>query len=162
MKKCSKCNRELIGYGFAKKRFYCKPCHSVYTKDWYSRNLDKAKQIARNWKKRNPQRVGEYDKQWHIENKERRKSYPSTKKWKQYALKHYYGITVEGVNEMLERQKSKCAICLVGLSKDNLRVDHDHKTKKVRGILCNNCNLGIGNLKENKQYLISAIEYLKL
>ena len=55
-----------------------------------------------------------------------------------------------------------CLICKT--SQDNLTkrlvVDHDHKTNKIRGLLCTNCNLGIGNLKENISYLKNAILYL--
>jgi len=64
---------------------------------------------------------------------------------------------------MLEEQEHKCAICLtsdVDLEK-LLAVDHCHTTGKVRGLLCSNCNLALGNFKDNITNLEQAIKYLK-
>lgn len=55
-----------------------------------------------------------------------------------------------------------CMIC--GTNKTNtmrLHVDHDHKTGKVRGILCNNCNNGLGRFNDNPELLFKALEYLQ-
>ena len=63
---------------------------------------------------------------------------------------------------MLAAQDGKCAIC--GTTSTGNRkafhVDHDHKTGKVRGLLCSNCNTGIGNLRDDIGLLNRAIEYL--
>lgn len=70
------------------------------------------------------------------------------------------------------KQQEKCDICggneVTGstnnkhLSKTyNLVMDHDHKTGKFRGMLCNLCNRGLGNFKDNIDVLEKAIEYLK-
>src|SRR4051812_36980393 len=53
-----------------------------------------------------------------------------------------YGITLEDKLEMLRNQDGKCIIC--GEEMDRMVVDHCHKTGKVRGILCDNCNRGLG------------------
>lgn len=61
----------------------------------------------------------------------------------------------------------KCAICKAGIEewggeKGNTScIDHDHKTNKVRGLLCSKCNLGIGMFEDNSENLKNAIEYLK-
>ena len=56
-------------------------------------------------------------------------------------------------------QRNKCAICKNKLPV-RFHVDHCHNTKKVRGILCGSCNIGIGNFKENIKSLKGAIAYL--
>lgn len=75
-------------------------------------------------------------------------------------LKHRFGITSADYYEMLKEQKSVCAICGEKDENRNLHVDHDHETGEVRGLLCKQCNHGLGNFRDNKQYLNSAIEYL--
>lgn len=79
-------------------------------------------------------------------------------------LKREYGIDKQGYDALLKLQNGKCAIC--GLPEKEhrnqvLNVDHNHTTKKVRGLLCNNCNRGIGHLKDSISNLEKALEYLK-
>ena len=62
------------------------------------------------------------------------------------------------LQELKIRQNLKCAICE---QVEELAVDHCHTTGKVRGMLCNNCNNGIGRFKDNIDYLHNAINYLK-
>jgi DNA-directed RNA polymerase subunit RPC12/RpoP len=68
---------------------------------------------------------------------------------------------------MLAVQDNKCAICgkeddtvLSSGAYKRLAVDHCHKTGKLRGILCENCNRGIGMFKDNQELLEQAIRYL--
>lgn len=81
------------------------------------------------------------------------------------SYKIQYGITLEDYNKMLEDQNNKCKIC--GSSKsgtiqhNRLVVDHDHKTGKVRGLLCDKCNRGLGYLGDSIENLEKAVEYLK-
>ena len=78
-------------------------------------------------------------------------------------IKYKYGITIEEYNEKLERQGNGCAICKdekPGGGHNNLYVDHNHKTGKVRGLLCRSCNLMIGHAKDDTQLLATAINYL--
>ncbi|MCH8329663.1 MAG: hypothetical protein IIB81_04705, partial [Nanoarchaeota archaeon] len=62
-------------------------------------------------------------------------------KQRAYNLKQY-GLTIEDYNNMFIEQGGCCGICGTHQSKLKLRlaVDHDQKTGKVRGLLCNNCN----------------------
>ena len=77
-------------------------------------------------------------------------------------LMYRYGINLNTYYAMLKAQEHTCAICQVALEPHgkNTCVDHCHKTKKVRGILCNFCNLGIGYLREDPKLLDNAKEYL--
>lgn len=73
-----------------------------------------------------------------------------------------YGINDIRYNEILARQNNCCAICNTHKSelKKDLSVDHDHNTGKVRGLLCNNCNIGIGLLKDSSEVVHKAHLYL--
>lgn len=74
-----------------------------------------------------------------------------------------YGLTYQAYQDLLKSQDYKCAIC--GLSESTkgkgLSVDHCHTTGKVRGLLCTNCNLGIGSFTDDIQKLKLAISYLE-
>jgi len=59
---------------------------------------------------------------------------------------------------MLEAQGSKCAICEQPMKK--VCVDHDHKTQKVRGLLCQTCNIAVGLLHDDVNIFINAVGYL--
>lgn len=72
-----------------------------------------------------------------------------------------YGISLATFKELLEEQKGVCKICsLPCTSGRQLSVDHDHLTGKVRGLLCGNCNKGLGSFKDNINLLKKAMEYL--
>jgi len=81
---------------------------------------------------------------------------------KRIHLKQYFNLTTEEWNFIFACQGKKCAIC--GIQEKIGRgwcTDHDHKTGKVRGILCCNCNLMIGLAKDRKQVLTNSISYLE-
>jgi hypothetical protein len=74
-----------------------------------------------------------------------------------------YGITVDEYNFMLKQQGGVCLICHVPHHVEHpLVVDHNHTTMKVRGLLCSNCNTGIGLLGDNIDLLQAAIAYLTI
>jgi hypothetical protein len=85
---------------------------------------------------------------------------------KNHKLKKAYGITLDEYNKLLLKQKNKCSICEIdnnGKYRNKARafaVDHCHNTNKIRGLLCSDCNIAIGLLKDNTKYLQSAINYL--
>ena len=84
-----------------------------------------------------------------------------TKELRSHWLRFNYGIDVEYYNQLLSKQNGKCAICGKTPDKINLSVDHDHKTGKIRGLLCKDCNFGIAHFKDNIILLGGAIDYLK-
>lgn len=81
--------------------------------------------------------------------------------------KNNYGVSYQEVLDLLEKQNHLCAICNTkgfkmheGI-KYNLVVDHCHESGSLRGLLCNNCNRGLGLFKDSKVNLRRAIEYLE-
>lgn len=77
---------------------------------------------------------------------------------KRYRLKQY-GLTIDDHDSLLSLQQDRCAICDKDAS--TLCVDHDHETDKVRGLLCHNCNRGLGLLGDNIESLRRALRYLE-
>jgi hypothetical protein len=97
------------------------------------------------------------------------RTYNKTPKGKQLGAKHAkknnlasYGLTGSQYNTLFLFQQGFCKICGKHQNefKHALAVDHCHKTNKVRGLLCGNCNTGIGQLKDDVRLLQSAIDYL--
>jgi hypothetical protein len=101
---------------------------------------------------------------------ENNKKFPkSSKKNRIDKYKRYYDISIEDYDKMFEKQKGVCKICglpqKIQTRKDgkiikNLHVDHCHISKKVRGLLCHNCNFAIGYFKESEKNLINALKYI--
>ena len=72
-----------------------------------------------------------------------------------------YTLTLDGYDELLRGQGGRCAICFEKPRGDeNLCVDHDHETGRIRGLLCHSCNRGIGLLGDNVPRLRAAVSYL--
>lgn len=80
------------------------------------------------------------------------------------SIKTVYGITWEEYEALLKKQEGKCAICRAPfLSRSHYRgtrIDHEHGTKCVRGLLCHGCNLLVGYLEKRKKFLTAAAAYL--
>jgi len=77
-----------------------------------------------------------------------------------YRLKSLYGLSVEDFNRMFVQQNGVCAICRTP-SDRTLHVDHDHKTGRVRSLLCGGCNTAIGALRESPLLARAAAMYLE-
>jgi len=83
-------------------------------------------------------------------------------KYQDRVRKSKYGITRIDYYTLLDSQDNACAICKTKeFGKHGPHIDHNHITKKVRGILCHQCNLGLGQFKDNIEKLKLAIEYLE-
>lgn len=108
----------------------------------------------------------------HLERIERAKIPVDPNVRRRHALWSMYRLTVAQYDAMYEQQGGRCAIC--GVPKDSwepgvgvagrdrfLVVDHCHVNGHVRGLLCGNCNHGIGKFKENPENLLAAIAYLR-
>ena len=107
-------------------------------------------------------------KQYHREYYRRRKAenplYGKEYSRKSTLAKH--GMTLDTYNSMLAQQNGKCAICKKmpegkGVSRANLVIDHDHRTGKIRGLLCDFCNRGLGIFRDDPSLLETAASYLR-
>lgn len=80
--------------------------------------------------------------------------------------KKQYNTTYDVVDDLHKTQKGVCAICgdkgfsMAKKSSNQIVVDHDHLTGKVRGLLCHNCNRGLGLFKDSAERLQKAMAYL--
>lgn len=145
-KKCTKCNTDkpLTDYYPHKKgkfgfRPVCKSCEIKYRKRYNIKNKDK---------------LTKYSKLYQINNKS---------KIKDRKLFKTYGITLHDYNLMLKHQNNKCLVCKNKFDKNNIPyVDHDHSNSKVRGLLCNGCNIALGWVNDDIDILNSLINYLQL
>lgn len=75
-------------------------------------------------------------------------------------LRRAYGITIEQYDAMLEAQGGVCAICGADPGERTLAVDHNHADGRVRGLLCDNCNNGLGRFQDDPELLLAAAQYL--
>lgn len=136
---------------------YCGKCKNVYSLQHFS--IHKFEDKTRFVCKIN-------NKNFKSGGRTRRKSndyeYMSLEYQRFYALLRKYGISEETWNRMFENQNGCCAIC--GMHQKDVYTtfctDHNHTTKEVRGLLCLNCNSGLGQLCDNSEILQNAIEYL--
>lgn len=111
---------------------------------------------VREWRRNNPDRVKLANEKW-------RAAHPGyfAKASHLRRLKKY-GLDEEAVQRLLDAQCGKCAICgSDSPGKTGWHVDHDHKTQKVRGLLCMHCNLVLGHARDSVERLEAAIAYLK-
>lgn len=78
-------------------------------------------------------------------------------------LKRLYGITSTEYDNLFTKQNGLCAICKSTKSTNSKKfhIDHNHTNGKVRALLCNHCNIGLGHFKDSINLLQTAIEYIK-
>lgn len=143
-KACSMCGVEKPLNEFSKTKqlksgykAHCKTCHNNINKKYYSNEDNYRRQVL--WAKANPE--------------SRKKSYRKNK------IKKEYGLSWEEYLELVKKFNNQCGIC-GGKDSISLSIDHNHKTGKVRGLLCNNCNNGLGRFKDSTSLLNKAIDYL--
>lgn len=79
-----------------------------------------------------------------------------------------FGLTVEELDRLEAECNGRCEICgdlQTGTNRGRVKalaIDHDHETGIFRGLLCDNCNRGLGHFRDNPELLRAAIEYLKV
>ena len=103
------------------------------------------------WAKNNPTKVKRYQAKNRLKKADYNRSYA---RWKKY------GLTEEEYQIRIKAQNGKCKICL-GTPAQSLHVDHDHTNGAVRGLLCFNCNAGIGHLQDNAEIIRRALDYVE-
>jgi hypothetical protein len=105
--------------------------------------------------------------EWEARNRDRRNAYrrshpvPSNQGDARhgYAIQYNYGLTPDEYQGMLEAQDGSCAIC-DGPGTRRLAVDYCHSTLKIRGLLRDKCNLGLGLFQDSPALMKRAIDYL--
>lgn len=146
-------------------------------KEYYQKIKEKLKEKNKKKYKENKCKILERNKKYRDAHKEESKLYymnrkcdkeatkRSTKTAYKYTLKKKYNMSIDDYINLLKLQDNKCKICGANLSvhgPDNKAyVDHNHFTGKIRGLLCRNCNLGIGLFNDNPISLINASKYLE-
>jgi hypothetical protein len=138
LRHCKRCNCEFVGkYNSSS----CVDCKKAVKQKCFSA-----------FKQANPNYFKEYDK---------------TTKGRQIRKRQQlstYGLTLFCFDNLLKKQGGACAIC--GKSSGwkanggNLVVDHCHKSKNVRGLLCPSCNRGLGQFEDNPDFLKKAVWYV--
>ncbi len=127
---------------------------------WAEENPERMKELQQKHREENLEKMKARSKQWYQDNKAR--AAVNSKKSK---LRTQYGISLETYDAMMEEQKWHCPICGVELNKEETatspRIDHNHETGQVRGILCMKCNSGLGMFKDSPLLLMRAAAYLE-
>jgi hypothetical protein len=148
VKACSRCKQELSAGSFPKSssakdglRHFCRECGAKSFKEWYAKNRGRNTERCGKWRAGNPGAA------------------------RAYLMKSEYGITLLHYLAAVHFQGYCCAICRCRVSIDpgakQIAVDHCHRTGKVRGILCSDCNLSIGKFNDCAVTLQSAARYVR-
>ena len=147
MKHCKSCNvtKEPSEFYLVSGKYlytYCKQCARGKTKEWTLKNKDYVKSKKGEWEKKNPERARQIALRG--------------------ILKFSYNMTLEQYDSLLTKQDFVCAIChkINNIQGRRLEVDHDHKTGKIRGLLCNGCNVGIGAFSDDMDLMAKAVQYV--
>jgi hypothetical protein len=86
---------------------------------------------------------------------------PNTPAWNRARwLRAKYGITPQQWDALYDEQSGHCAVCERELANTEVKVDHDHKTGALRGLLCHHCNVGLGHFQDDPALLRRALAYL--
>lgn len=174
-RQCRKCGkRRAMSKFYFDARFkggidiHCCSCRKAKVLKWRLANLDKVRAMKKLSHAANPEPNRKRANNWHLKNRlkhleymaNRRKNNPRAVRSSR--LKSAFGITLEQYEALAAVQKHKCAICDVPQveQRKKMAVDHNHDTGKIRALLCHNCNVGLGNFKDNEQILTKAIQYL--
>lgn len=123
----------------------------TYTRKIWQENREQESARSKKWRNSHPEQHARNHKHWAMKNKTRLKEYRFFKA---------YGITLEQKEEIFNRQNRACVICGTTIS-PQWHMDHSHKTNTPRGVLCGNCNVGLGMFRDSIQALAKAIQYLE-
>lgn len=117
---------------------------------------EKNRERARRAYAADPSRAAARSKKWQEANPDK---VPA--KNRRHHLKHKFNMTLEQYDALLAQQGGTCAICLGRPGGKRLAIDHNHETDVIRGLLCANCNQGLGHFMDNPTFLNRAKQYLE-
>jgi len=145
----------------------CKECKNNQKHRYYMEHEKESKEKkdnAHQYYLEHKEHYAEISKQYRKENKSKiaKASKERAGRNRELQIKRKFNLTLDDYNTMINNQNNKCAICGDELKFGKLTaIDHSHTSGKVRGILCHNCNVAMGLLKENVNTLQSMITYLE-
>lgn len=163
---CIECKLEKPISFFGKSKGYkkdyprsrCKVCAVVKFNEWILDNQDEdtKRDNKRKYYLKNADTLKKKAKKYHLR---------SPKINRASSLRRLYGIDLDEYDFLFKKQRGLCAICLKPNSTDSrkkrLSIDHCHTTGKVRGLLCGNCNSGLGLFQDDLLILRTAVKYLR-
>lgn len=135
-------------------------CRNCYEKQLRRSNLEyyeRQKKNARDWSEANKEQKSKVNKAY-------QKRKPTSRLVKRESfLRKKYNLTLEMFDKILEFQKNKCYICEQALKDGDrfLHIDHCHKTGKIRGILCSQCNWFMSKIDGIEKCLNNLNNYVK-
>ena len=128
---CKVIHSDITPYAWQQRKYYCRECRKEISRVIYQRDPEKHLAPRRGEKNRS------------------------------IMMKHRYGLSIESWQDMVDAQQGCCALCdTYAIDPKKLKIDHNHETGQVRGLLCNNCNAGLGMFDENPYKLQKAINYI--
>lgn len=133
---------------------------------WRKKNREQQHEIDRRFRKKHKKRLNARDRAYYWANRKEelaRSAVYAKKNKKKIAVRarlKKHRMTQQEHNARLREQRNRCAICRKKFIKTP-HIDHNHKTKKNRGLLCDDCNLGLGRFKDSIRILRKAIKYLR-
>jgi len=154
----------------------CKECNNKSSRAWHATHKEHIREYGRAYRIAHPENIRRLKRLYRQRHPGRASAQCKAairKKWDtkyhperwRYWLKQKYGITEEQFDALVRKQKNKCAICKNGQRqgprRPNLCVDHCHNSKRLRGLLCFQCNVMLGAAKDSIKTLRAAIRYLK-
>jgi hypothetical protein len=140
----------------------CTSCHKNRGDQWRKKNSEQVRKYRRwymrRWRSKNKKQHLSYIRNYYEKNKRK-----IAKQQRTSRLKRAFGLSLAAYRSLYKKQKGKCAICGKRGSgkRKRLFVDHDHRTGKVRGLLCNKHNRGLGHFNDDPLLLLKAAHYLK-
>lgn len=163
---CKKCSvdKELNAENFRSNghtgfRHDCRECERGLVAQYRIDNPEKVADATRKWNKNNRAKLNAQKKVWRKNNLDK---HNATRR------KCTYGISDVEFKGLFTSQNGKCAICdfvfpgmQTGDRNLSPHVDHCHETGKIRGLLCNSCNTGLGRFKDSTDLLQKATSYLQ-
>lgn len=152
----------------------CRICKVDRDRIWKDLHRDQHIQSSTRWKNEHREKYREWQREDRKNNPDKYRSYQDNYKNKHGDRKttleiiRIRGISFESYAQLIVDQKNLCAICekpetrksRTGESVTRLCMDHDHKTGKVRSLLCHDCNTALGKFKDDISLIKKAIAYL--
>ena len=169
---CQFCNKPFLVRPSSIKRGRGKFCsHDCYNKAKKNRpkkrSLEDIRRYQREWARENIKKPGNREKHNEVARKYYQRHREEILRYaKRHNMEYYYlqkySITPKQKKELIIKQHGVCAICgkLPNGRFKTLHIDHDHKTGRIRGLLCYSCNSGVGNFRDDVVLLLKAAKYL--